>query len=124
MTWEHVLNLLGAGTYYQHAICLTNDPYIIGLYLVGDLAIWGSYMVIGLSLAVLYTGESMRLTRVATFLFGAFIFLCGMTHLTKSLTLFFGVYYLDLAVVLATATVSTMTAALTGREAYDLLWPK
>lgn len=118
---EYVWRLLGAGTYYQHAICLTNDPVIIALYLVGDLLIWGSYMVIGLSLAILYTG-TMRLSRAATVLFGSFIFLCGMTHLTKSATLFAGVYYLDLAVVLMTATVSTLTAVLTGREAIAAKW--
>ncbi len=116
MIWERILQALGAGSYYAHAICLTNDPVIISLYLLGDLAIWASYMVIGLSLAILYTG-TMRLSRTATVLFGAFIFLCGMTHLTKSMTLFFGVYFLDLAVVLMTATVSGMTAVFTAREA-------
>lgn len=108
--------ILGADSYYAHAICLTNDPAIIAMYLVGDMTIWGSYMVIGLSLAVSYTG-TMRLSRTATVLFGSFIFLCGMTHLTKSLTLFSGVYFLDLAVVLMTATVSGMTAVFTAREA-------
>lgn len=124
MEWARkIAHFLGSDAYYRHAICLTNDPLIIGLYLVGDLMVWASYMVIGLSLAVTFSGE-MRLSRSATVLFGSFIFLCGLTHLTKSLTLFAGVYYLDLGVVLVTAAVSATTAVFTAREAVAVIWSK
>ncbi len=115
-------HILGADSYYAHAVCLTNDPSIITLYVVGDLSIWLAYTVIGGSLAITFTGGTMRLTRAATVLFGTFIFLCGLSHLTKSATLFAGVYFLDLAVVMATAAVSVLTAGFTAREAYHALW--
>lgn len=124
MGWlRDIAGLLGAGTYYQHAICLTNDPAIISLYLLGDLTVWASYMVIGLSLAITYSGV-MRLSRTATILFGSFIFMCGLTHLTKALTMFAGVYFLDLSVVLITAAVSATTAVFTAREAIAVTWNK
>jgi hypothetical protein len=124
MTWmQTIADWLGASSYYGHAICLTNDQFIIGLYLLGDLSIWISYTIIGGSLALTFTGV-MRLTRSATVLYGLFIFLCGLSHFTKSLTLFAGVYLLDLAVVLACAAVSSLTAAFTAREAYQTLWSR
>ncbi len=42
--------------------------------------------------------------------FGAFIFLCGLSHLTMVLTLFSGVYRLDIIVRAAMAAVSVVTA--------------
>lgn len=124
MEWvRQIVGFLGGDTYYRHAICLTNDPAIIVLYVLGDLTVWASYMVIGLSLGLTFSG-SMRLSRTATVLFGAFIFLCGLTHLTKTLTMFAGVYYLDLATVLVTASVSAVTAGYTAREAIADLWSR
>ncbi len=115
-------HILGADSFYGHAVCLTNDPTIITLYLVGDLAIFLAYTVIGGSLAITFTGGTMRLSRPATIRFGTFVCFCGLSHLTKSITLFAGVYFLDLAVVMATAAVSTLTAGFTAREAYNALW--
>jgi hypothetical protein len=43
-------------------------------------------------------------------LFGAFIFLCGLSHLTSVVTLFYGVYRLDILVRAAMAAVSVVTA--------------
>lgn len=120
--WQWLGHILGADSFYGHAVCLTNDATIITLYLIGDLSIWLSYTVIGGSLAITFTGGAMRLTRAATILFGTFIFLCGLSHLTKSATLFAGVYFLDLGVVMATAAVSVLTASFTAREAYHALW--
>jgi hypothetical protein len=46
-------------------------------------------------------------------LFGAFIFLCGLNHFTETLTMFFGVYRLDVVIVAAMAAVSVVTAIVT-----------
>ena len=49
-------------------------------------------------------------------IFGMFIFLCGLTHLTDVLVLFSGVYRLDVLVRAATAGVSVMAAMLVARD--------
>jgi hypothetical protein len=113
--WEWLYDASGASIYYQHAICLTNDPVIMTLYVASDLTIFLSYTLIGVSLLI-HSRHTIRLSTRALGLYGAFIFLCGITHLTKTVTLFSGIYRVDVLVVAATAAVSAMTAALTVRE--------
>jgi hypothetical protein len=110
---------LGTERYMQHAICLTNDPIIMTLYFVGDMVIFASYFVIGASLMLMYRLQGLLLLELSmplSALYGAFIFLCGLTHLTKTVTLFSGIYRLDIIVVAATAAVSAATAAFTARQ--------
>lgn len=107
--WQGLLNFWGAERYSQHTICLTNDSLMIFLYVASDLTIFVSYFVIGL--ALLQTGRlpSTSLPHRRT-IFGMFIFLCGLTHLTDVLVLFSGVYRLDILVRAATAGVSVTAA--------------
>lgn len=104
-----ILDFWGAERYSQHAICLTNDPLMIWIYTVADMLIFISYFMIS---AVLLLCRSRGITPepVAFALFGSFIMACGLTHLTKTLTLFTGVYRLDVLVVVATASISAFTA--------------
>lgn len=112
--WE----LSGANVYYQHSICLTNDPLIMMLYVAGDMATFMSYMIIGGSL-FWYRIKTMRFSTQALNLYGAFIVLCGLSHLTKTLTLFTGIYRIDILVVMAMASVSVVTALRTLLDTYD-----
>lgn len=105
-------DLSGANIFYAHAICLTNDPILMTLYVAGDLTTFASYMVIGGTLLV-HRVHTMRFTTAALVLYGAFIALCGLSHLTKTLTLFVGMYRLDILVVAAMASVSAVTAGYT-----------
>jgi len=52
-------------------------------------------------------------------IFGMFIFLCGLTHLTDVFVLFSGVYRLDILVRAATAGVSVLAALFV---AQDVRW--
>jgi hypothetical protein len=113
--WRWLYDVTGAGIYYQHAVCLTNDPIIMTLYIAGDLSIWLAYMVIGVCL-FLAREQTMRFSTQALLLYAAFIFLCGLSHLTKTMMLFVGAYRIDVVVVAMTASVSMMTAVLTLRE--------
>jgi hypothetical protein len=105
----------GAGIYYQHAVCLTNDPIIMTLYIAGDLTVWVSYIVIGFCLFIARK-HTMRFSTQALSLYAAFIFMCGLSHLTKTMMLFVGAYRIDVIVVAMTAAVSAITAGLTLRE--------
>ena len=106
-----VLNFLGAERYSQHAICLTNDSLMIFLYVLADLSTWAAYFTIGLALLVTGRLPDTTLLRMKL-LFGAFIFLCGLSHLTMVMTIFSGVYRLDILVRAAMAGVSVVTACL------------
>ena len=110
----------GAAVYYGHAICLTNDPVIMTFYVAGDLTIWASYLVIGALLLARPAAVIETIGGSTTWLYGAFIALCGFSHLSKMLTLFAGIYRLDVVVVLATASVSALTAWRTAVGA----WPR
>ena len=105
-----VLSALGAGRYYPHAICLIYDPLMLWAYSVLDLSIGAAYMTIGIGL-ILYRIRGIRVTRLSFDLFAGFIITCAMTHLTDVVTLFSGLYRLDLMMRIATAIISVATAA-------------
>ncbi|WP_407523686.1 hypothetical protein [Methylobacterium oryzisoli] len=110
--WETIAGILGADRYAAHAICLTNDPIIMTVYIASDGMTALSYFVIGASLAIHRTVIA-QFSPTAIGMYAAFIFLCGLSHLTMTLTLFTGVYRLDIAVRAAMAAVSAVTAFYT-----------
>jgi two-component system, LuxR family, sensor kinase FixL len=107
-----IADVLGAARYEQHAICLTNDPMMIGIYTTSDLTIWISYMLIGAALVV-SRRRGIVPRPIAFDLFASFIAACGLTHFTKVITLYTGIYRLDVLVTLATAVISGFTAFYT-----------
>ena len=114
-TWQWLSEVSGATIYYAHSICITSDPVLMALYVAADMTTYLSYMVIGITLLV-YRVSTIRMSRAALTLYGAFIFLCGLSHLTKTLTLFAGIYRIDIMVVALMAAVSAVTAVLTVSE--------
>lgn len=85
---------------------------MLWMYTIADLTIWLSYLCIGAGL-LWARQRHIRPQPVAFTLFASFIVLCGLSHLTKTLTLASGIYRLDLMVVIATAAVSVITAVYT-----------
>lgn len=112
--WQDFLNALGADVYSAHSLCLTNDPSLIALYVMGHLVTWGSYFVIGLALLA-KRRHVFALNSRATLLFGGFILLCGLFHLAHTITLFLGVYRLEVAIMIVVATISAVTAVHTAQ---------
>jgi hypothetical protein len=117
VTWSDILNFLGAERYTQHSICLSNDPIALILYTGSDLTTFFSYFVIGGTLLI-KQAKGIAFSPAALSLFGAFIFLCGLSHLTMVLTLYEGVYYLDIMVRALMAAVSAVTAVFVVLEVY------
>lgn len=110
--WNWLVDALGSSRYSAHSICLTNDPVIILLYVVSDLTTAASYFLIGLTL-YWSRNATVSFSPVTRALFGVFIFLCGLSHFTETLTLFTGIYRLDVVVTGAMAAVSVATAITT-----------
>lgn len=123
---DRLADVLGASRYAAHSLCLSSDAVIVNLYVICDMAIALSYFTIG---GILYVNRAnvVRFLRWIffdprmLFLFAMFIMLCGSTHLTMTLTLYYGVYYLDVFARLATAIVSVATAYHT---AYAFLYER
>jgi hypothetical protein len=116
MSWlSTIAAWLGAERYSQHAICLTNDTVMIILYTASELMIFFSYFWMGGVLAMYYL-NIVAISAPTRLLYGAFIILCGLTHLMGTVVLFTGVYRLDIMVNVATAAVSLATAIMTTKE--------
>jgi len=107
--------LTGASQFYQHAICLSNDPIMINLFVGANIAVFMSYFAMGGSLLA-RRRYTIRLSNTATFLYGMFIFLCGLDHFVTALTVYSGIYYIEIIVLILTALVSLLTAFATLRE--------
>jgi hypothetical protein len=110
-----IASWLGASRYSEHALCLTNDPVMIFLFVAGDLTTAASYFTIGSSL-IYYRTRVVQFSVVARGLYGSFIFLCGASHFTEVITMFTGVYRLDIMVTISMAVVSAFTAVVTWKE--------
>lgn len=114
--WTDIFDVLGASRYAEHSICLTNDPIMVFLYSGADFFTFVSFSFIGLALLVPGSRAIFFVVRYRP-LFGAFILLCGLSHLTMVLVLFDGVYRLDVFVRVATAAVAVVTAVFVTRAA-------
>lgn len=112
---QGIANFLGADRYNAHSICLTNDPPIVFLYALSNFVIAISYFGISSSLYA-RRRALVDLNLAAKVMFAAFIWLCGVSHLSMVATLFAGVYFLEVTILAATATVSAVTAVYTVRS--------
>jgi hypothetical protein len=131
------LNAMGAERYLAHSLCLTADPFLMFLYTLADMSTALSYFAIGITLMFLarimlkcspeYVADLLRdflhdRQRLVTYLilFGLFIGLCGLSHATMTLTLYWGVYRLDIMVRAAMGAVSLWTAVMVVSDALGL----
>ena len=79
------------------------------LYIFSDLTVWAAYMAIPLILIrFIIVKQGVPLRRVF-WLFGAFILLCGLTHLVDSLMFWWPAYRFNALVRLLTGVVSVAT---------------
>jgi len=101
--------------FMPHGNCFVWQSDILGLHLFSDSLIAASYFSIPLALLYFLKKGGRLPFKLPLFLFSAFIFACGITHLLNIWTIWNPDYYLDGAVKLLTALISLATAVL--------LWP-
>lgn len=109
MSWTGFFDALGADRYVAHAICLSFDPLFMFMYTLADLSTFLAYLAIGLCLLFIDKPPT-EIRPPLRLLFGSFIALCGLSHLTMVMTLYIGVYRLDILVRAAMGGVSVTTA--------------
>lgn len=115
---ENLANIFGAARYQAHSICLTNDAFIINIFILSDGGIGLAYYLIAGVLYYSYLNKARVIRLVLIILndhsflklFFLFIMCCGFTHHTMLLTLWYGVYYLDAFARFVTFVVSFGTA--------------
>lgn len=89
------------------------------LYIVSDLMVWAAYMIIPFFLIVLITKRKGIPFPLVFYLFGAFILLCGLTHLLDASMFWWPAYRFAGLIKLLTGIVSWFTV-----YALFKLWPQ
>lgn len=80
------------------------------LHILSDVAVWGAYMMIPIALTYYWWRKRDELAFPRLFwLFGAFIFSCGFTHLIEAVIFYYPIYRISALMKLTTAVVSWAT---------------
>ncbi len=108
-----MLDALFSSDFIPHGHCFLWNPGIVWTQVVSNGTIALSYVAISSTLAYLvYQLREAIPYRGMYLAFGAFIVLCGITHMSDVLVIWKPAYWLDSAIRIATAVVSAATAAM------------
>jgi diguanylate cyclase (GGDEF)-like protein len=105
----------GAGLFVPHGYCFAWSPGLLNLFVVANTAICAAYFSIPFFLIRLVRMRSDLRVGKMLWLFAAFIFLCGLTHLLDIITIWYPLYWLSGWVDLATGSISAGTAVMLWR---------
>jgi len=118
---EFITKLFSADDWPARWVCGTWSSFHGWLYITSDIAIWLAYFVIP-AIIIFFTQKRHNLPFLPVFwLFGAFIILCGSTHLLDALMFWWPGYRLSALVRLLTALVSMATAFVLIRDLPKLI---
>jgi PAS domain S-box-containing protein len=109
---EYLSNLLMSDVFIPHGHCYLWKTELVVLHLISDLTIAIAYFSIPLTLFYFVKKRDDLPFNWIFSLFGAFIILCGTTHLLEVWTLWYPVYWLSGIVKALTAVVSAYTAVV------------
>jgi two-component sensor histidine kinase len=106
--WEWLTGI----AYYAHGYCLSWDPWLIAAHAGSDFLIFGAYTAIPIAILIfVHRRPQLEMKGLARF-FAAFIFWCGLTHLSSMITLWQPIYDIQAVVKIITAAISIPTAIL------------
>ena len=107
---EWLVKLAAVEGFLPHGYCFQWSPQRLSLMVGSDLAVVAAYYSIPVALvAFVRARKDVRFNGVF-WLFAAFIFLCGTTHLVDVATIWYPAYWVHAYTKLATAIVSAATA--------------
>ncbi|MBV8467376.1 MAG: diguanylate cyclase [Burkholderiales bacterium] len=107
--------LFGAGAFVPHGYCFAWSPGLLNLFVVANSAICLAYFSLPIFLITLSRRRPDMRAGKMLWMFAAFIFLCGLTHLLDIITIWYPLYWLTGWVELATGVISIGTAVLLWR---------
>ena len=100
------------GSLMPHGHCLLWRPDLLFLHISGDVLTSLSYALIPLALVyIVYKRDDLKFDRLF-WLFAAFIFSCGITHVIGLVNIWHGYYFIAGLVKFATGVVSAITAVI------------
>ena len=104
-----------------HGYCLSWSPPLLWTYVLSNAAIGVAYFTIPLILiTVIRKHADLRYHRMVK-LFAAFILLCGTTHFLHVISVWRPIYWIDAVALVATATISLITAFELRRQIPNLM---
>ena len=115
----NLLEALGSDRYTPWGVCLADDKATVFFYTLTNTLAMISYMIIGAVIILRWlrkTSSPMTYRKSLAPLYGSFIFLCGMSSLTQTLTLHLGIYRLDIFVTAAMTGVALAAAIFTLKD--------
>lgn len=107
--------------FMPHGMCLLWTPSVLWTLVVSNAMIFVSYMAIPLALVYVYWKRQEFQYIWIFLLFGAFIILCGFTHLDTIITYWYPIYGIAAVTDLATGIVSVLTAIILWRLVPSLM---
>jgi PAS domain S-box-containing protein len=109
------LSFLGRAGYLPHGVCIAWSPGMLWSMVTADLAIAGAYFSIPLAIGRFVRHRDLGPFAWVAWLFGAFIFACGLSHVMDVWTLWQPDYGAQVLIKVLTAALSMATAMA--------LWP-
>jgi hypothetical protein len=106
---DHFQHIMDAASYMAHGYCLLWKPWLVGIHAGSDALIFIAYTAIPIAIFLFIRKRQIEFSALA-WLFIAFIFLCGVTHIVNLVTLWFPIYETQGWIKLVTAMVSIATA--------------
>lgn len=107
---EGSTNPLFSSDYMPHGMCYGWEPSILWTSIASDVLIAASYFSIPFAILLFQRKKQVTEYRNVFYLFSAFIFLCGLSHIFGIVTIYKGLYGYQALIKLATALVSFITA--------------
>jgi hypothetical protein len=118
---EFITKLFSADDWPARWVCGEWTSFHGWLYITSDIAIWLAYFVIP-AIIIFFIQKRHNLPFLPVFwLFGAFIILCGSTHLIDAIMFWWPAYRLSGLLRLLTALVSVATAFVLIRDLPKLI---
>lgn len=109
-TLNSMLDIFNGGPFVPHGHCYLWKTGLVGLHITADALIVLAYYSIPITLLYFVRQRKDLPFKRVFLLFGAFIILCGTTHLLDIWTLWYPTYWFSGAIKAATALVSILTA--------------
>jgi len=103
---------MNADTSPLHEYCLTCEPWLTGMLLLGNVLIVLAYFSIPLAILRFIRNRRDLDFRYLHWLFAAFIVSCGITHLLHIVALWYPLPYIEAVMDLMTGIVSLVTAVM------------
>jgi hypothetical protein len=109
---EFFIQLFDNQTFMPHGQCMLWYPGVLWLHVISDIIITLAYFFIPCAILYITRKRKYLLFQWVYVMFGAFIFLCGLTHLLSIIVLWYPIYRFEGVIKAITAGLSIATAFL------------